>query len=105
MPTDKCEESIYSLVCKPKFKSIDGWQAKHDKEAKQRQAELVAKLDNVNKKLFLGNGNQPWDVRLDRLEQSDIQSKNRWKWLCGIAGSLCVAVSLKLVWELIAHVS
>ena len=40
-----------------------------DKEIQDEFGKINKKLDNLFNRLFVGNGKEPWDVRLDRLER------------------------------------
>ena len=40
-----------------------------EKEIKEEFNKIQGRFDCLEKRLFKGNGNPPWDVRLDRLER------------------------------------
>jgi hypothetical protein len=72
------EQDQYNTVCRGRFD------------------EIVAKLDDLNNKLFVGNGQPSLMVRIDRLEQCK-QSTSKAIWVAITAFITAVAGA---VWEM-----
>ncbi len=72
----------------------------HFKECTKRFDKIDSSLDELNRRLFRGNGNTPWDVRLDRLEQ---QSK-RITHARNVGIALLIAAGGKIIYDVLAHI-
>jgi hypothetical protein len=68
-------------------------QTQYDGVCHEKFDEIICKLDTINNKLFIGNGNPSLVIRVDRLEQAKkLAGKALWlaagAWVVLIVGSL-----------------
>ena len=72
----------------------------HFKECTKRFDRIDSSLDELNRSLFRGNGNTPWDVRLDRLEQR-AKGYDRTR---NIGIAICVGALGKIGYDIFTHI-
>lgn len=70
--------------CQQRFDNID-----------ERQSDLAAKVDDIHKLLVRGNGQAPYSVRLDRLEQSQTNTK----WLARSLVVVLIGMLASSIWS------
>ena len=89
MTNDECEKDNYEKICMQRFDKID------------------RTLEYISKRLFLGNGDAPIDVQIDRNtqfrtehdKQTQTQGNRVWTAIIGIA----IAVIGKLAYDLLSR--
>ena len=105
MPPEDQHRQMFNDICEPRFNQISKWQEDHDVRSKRRSDRIESKIDSLMTKLFVGNGGEAWDVRLSAVETKAKELGSRWKWACGLTTTIMIGVVVKLIYDIIRHVS